>query len=54
MTCNMVAMSETPDGQKTESQKRVEALIEEQTRVAAINREKARVEQERFGWGDQG
>lgn len=40
--------------EKTESQKRIEAMIEEQKRVAALNREKARLEQERFGKGNQG
>lgn len=38
---------------RTESQKRVDALIEEQRIVAAANREKARLEQERFGQGDK-
>lgn len=42
-----------PEPEKTDRQKRVEAMIEEQKRIAAANRERARLEQERFGKGDQ-
>jgi RNA polymerase-binding transcription factor DksA len=47
-------MSDPDKDDRTESQKRVDALIEEQRRIAEINREKARLEQETFGWGDKG
>lgn len=39
--------------QKSASAKRVEAMIEEQKIIAEAIREKARLEQERFGWGPQ-